>query len=344
MIVDRDALLSVCNKLLPVVRFGFDGVVLFADKDIIAYNQSVLVAYPLETGITGSVPIKELSTILKKMKPGELKIELEDNRDSQMVVASKDLWLSLCIDPDDYRFDAVNELLDIADNQTEWYEFEDYKTFSNALELCRKNASKQGYNAFNYVHLIENEIIGADDFRISRYEVSEYFEPYVLLHPTQCKAIVDYDLSQFACTDSHMMFLNADDVLVVVHNYSSSFEIRDVSPFFDFEGKGYILPKELSEQINRIRVMAIGKSLLEQTIMITLQTGRVTVRAEKDVGVAEIDCNAPDLVVKKEFSFLINPLFFSEGLQNTDCTVKIGEKQILLKHGAYLNLIGLHLM
>jgi len=339
MLVDRDTLLTVCSKLLPVVRFGFDGVVLFSDRDIIGYNQSFLVAYPLETGITGSVPIKELTAILKKMKPGELELKIEDNK---LVVLSNDLWLALQIDPDDYRFDAINELLDMAELHKEWYEFESYLSFKNALELCRKNASKQGYTAFNYVCLAKNEIVGADDFRISRYELPEYFEPSVLLHPAQCKAIIEYDLNQFACTDSHIMFLNSDDILLIAHNYQASFERRDISPLFEFEGEDYILPKELNEHINSVRVMATGKSLLEQTIMITLNTGYIVVRAEKDIGIAEVECDAPELVVKKELSFLINPLFFSEALKNTNCVAKIGKRQILLTHGSYSNLISLH--
>lgn len=340
MVIDRDDLLVMCTKIMHVTKFGMDGAALFTGTDFVGYNQKMLVAIPFETDFSGSFSIRELVIILKKMNPGEIKLYQKNNH---VLAESDDLWVSLPLCDSDYRLDIIKALLKMADTHDEWYEFSDASQFSQALALCGQNSSKQGYRSFNCVHLNKHQIIGADDFRIARYISEAYFEPHVLLDRWQCKAITDYTLTQYACTEKYMMFVCIDNSLIVAHNYQNSFPLIDVDEFFDFEGKEYTLPQDLGDHIDRIRAMAITKNSLDQTMLMTLEKNSIILRTEKkNIGISEVYCDAPDLNISKKIALLINPSFLSEALKTTDCVAKIGEKALLLKRGEYSNLISLY--
>jgi|GEM_PF-2490975 len=344
MIINRDALLEVCSKLLPIAKTGIDGGIVFMEDDIVGFNQHLLIAIPFKTGILGGAPTQDLVAILKKMRPGEIQLEADSE---QITVNSSDLRLSLKYDHDDYRIESIENLLHTVDACDEWFGFESYASFANALDLCQQNAANIFYSALNYVGLFENTMMGGNDFVISRYHSPEYFETRVLLDVQQCKEIVKYDFNQYACNEDYMTFSAPDGSVIIAANHQHIFadeKYPDIDSFFDFPGHKVNLPEDLSEHINRVQSMAVGKSKIERMVMITLCAGSIKIRAEKEVGIAEVFCEAPNLKVKGELSFVINPLYFSKALKVSDHIAILGETCIKLKQGAFSTLLSIHRM
>jgi len=338
MNVDRDVFLNMCKRLLPLTKTGIDGIALFTGKDFAGYNQVSLLAFPFETDFCGSVPIKDLVAILRKMHKGD--VDLHVSR-SELSLISDDMTGIVVLDRDDYRMDIVIDLVTSVDEPHNWDDFVNPEIFVSALRLCRQAVSRIGYTATRFVHLGGDEIIGADDFRITIHKIQEFIGDYIMLGVPESMLLESFDLDQYAYTETQMLCLGADDSLLIVHNYSDSFDPLSVSNYFDIEGQNFHFPKVVGEAIDRAKSMVAGGHLIEKTIEVLMEPKRVTITAQKDSGAIRVFCDIPELKIKKPQSFRISPIYLGEALNGQDSDVILGENSIMVHNNQYSTLIGL---
>jgi DNA polymerase III sliding clamp (beta) subunit (PCNA family) len=348
MEVKRETLIEMLGGLKPAIPAKGDEDmtkrVVFTGKDAVAYSDSMCVVWPFETDFRTVAPSDEIIQILSRMS-GEM-VQLIYSKDCINLKAGR-IKARIKTEPASRVLEDVDKLL--ASTETDW--FEPPGNFIDALALCMYTTSKDTtQRALMCVSVNGDNMISSDDFRISHHKLNAPMGHAILIPQAACLEIVKNALNKedpnnppvctYAVTDTWCMF-NADtnrNIMVASRVVSEPY--GDVMPFFDFEGDIYKLPDKVKDHIDAVSVMAEGEYDILKEISVHMDTGKVLLNAERDLGWVKAEIDDDGFTPAAPATFTINPDFFKEILGRTQ-HLKLGTDKGLFEEGDFRHLVSL---
>jgi DNA polymerase III sliding clamp (beta) subunit (PCNA family) len=243
------------------------------DKDrVFSYNDEISVSAPFKSGFTGSVPAKEFSALINKLKGEEITLTVEKN---ELHVSSGKSQAGLRLE------DEIKLPLEELGMPDSWTLLP--KTFNEGIKTCLFSAGKdQTKYVLTHIHVNGAAIESSDGYRATRFYMEEgcagLFPEPILIPSGAAKYVTDYKPTSYAVTNGWLHFSNPEG-LVFSTRWPEGEQFPDISVFIDSEGDKITLPAELPDMMDRGAVLADGNRLT-----IILDKGALILATENDAG------------------------------------------------------------
>jgi len=336
MKVEKAELLDVLLLVKPAIGKGgmedsLSGF-LFSGKSVISYNNQIRIECPFTTDFSCVISAEELFKLLQGIKESSIDIGLEDHHlfvnttttNAELNIVSEDISVSEFpgfVDYDGLKWEALPE------------------GFIEGISLCLFSVSKDiSQGALTCIYVNEDRIFSSDNYRISMYEY-EGINASILIPFSSAFELVKFDVKEFCCADSWLHFRTENGAVFTTRLVINT-PFPDCLPFFSEEERGIRLriPKEVKEDVDFLSFFAEGEHDINKKITMTFKKGMITCRGESVMGWVEKRVSVK--YEKKPISFVINPVFFSQILENTT-TVTLLKDKALFKSGRFSHLLAL---
>lgn len=258
--------LSAKDTIAQASSFVFD------KGRVFSYNDEISVSAPFKSGFTGSVPAKEFSALINKLKAEEITLTVEKN---ELHVSSGKSQAGLRLE------DEIKLPLEELGMPNSWTLLP--KTFNAGVKACIFSAGKdQTKYVLTHIHVNGDVIESSDGYRATRFYMEEgcagLFPEPLLIPAGAAKYVTDYQPTSYAITNGWIHFSN-ESGLVFSTRWPEGESFPDISAFVDAEGHTITLPAELSDMMDRGTVLAEGNRLT-----IILDKGTLVLATESDAG------------------------------------------------------------
>ncbi|KKL13183.1 hypothetical protein LCGC14_2528310 [marine sediment metagenome] len=344
---ERAQLVTALGDIKPAIpRKGDDDMirkVIFTGHDIAGYGEDMIMVVPYETDFATVAPSEEIAQMLQRVTAtqftlsfnaqNQIVMEAVKEADPEKNTRKTTMKTVLKTNPDSHLIEELTTGLLAEIATAEWYELSEDDCFGEAIKRCMYSASKDGTQPeLACVHIAGAIVASSDDYRVSRYVLPYEFAGDVLIKAETCIQMSRFVFTRYAITNTWVLFLTADNKLLA--SRLLFLEYGDLDQFLDFTGTDYPLPDKLAEHVEHVALMSAGDHDIEKEITVTLEAAKVTLKAEREVGFAEIEIEA-DLAITDPVSFTVNPTFFAAMLTGTDDVVNIGADKAVFEIGDY---------
>lgn len=282
----------------------------FNKNKIFVFNDNFALEIPFKSDIQAIVPALELSKIINGITEEDIKISCKNN---QLTIAAGSVKAQINC------YDWNKESVKLLTKDIKWMKVP--KDFNKGLKLTLFSASTDiSQPVFNSISVSKNIIQSSDDFRASKFEMKGRMKSFLL--PLSCAIMLSQFKSvEYIVTENWIHVKNEDGS--IFHSRILVGKFPDTSELFEVEGDIFELPKELSQTIDLVSVLAEGDFITDKKIQIDIYEGKMRCRAENETGWIESDI---ELDTRSSLSFLINPIFFGEVLKLSSEAITDGEK------------------
>lgn len=305
---------------------------IFTKGQLLTYNDKICVSYPLKTELDCALSGKEFYGIISGCPEDE--VTLEQKKDSVSIKSGKDKSQLQQLDSS-----SIMELvksLKLLSVKKKLQPLPD--DFVEAINFCLFTASKDAtYPVLTCLYINKNVVMSSDDFRVTKFEMKEGLESSFLLPATAAEKLVRYDVDSYYAAEDWIYFKTTNNAMFCSRAMQG--EYPDYSQDFDVKGTNLIFPNGLSKCVQDSIVMTDGDFDLDKRVQVTLDSGSVIVRAEKE-GIGWTEKPVEMKYKGKKKSFVINPKFFAAILQRSN-KAKLGEDRVVFTSKNSQHLISL---
>jgi DNA polymerase III sliding clamp (beta) subunit (PCNA family) len=334
MIIEKDKFQAVLYNVKPgiakrpiveaLTNFHFTG------KEVVTFNDQILIRYPFETDFVGSVKADDFWKTIEGIKTDEIEITRKDNT---LYIKAGKTRAGFALAGEG----IIDDFLAVV-GETENLPWKPITTeLLNGMLLCMFSVSTDmTKGALNCVLVRGNKVISSDEVRISKYEAVDNTELDLLIPAQSILELVKFPVRHVHQGTSWAYFKTNDGVTFCARIMGGTFP--DVESFLDIEGLTLTLPRELKGLVNSISYMSEGEIELDKTIQLKIEDNKILCKAEKSLGWIEKEL---DFEFQHEpISTLINPYFFSQILDKAT-TMTISETAALFISGNFRHIISL---
>jgi len=326
---------AICQKLRP----GLDRQksliehfrhICFTGTNIITFNERICVAHPFETEFTCSVMGYDFIDVISN---------LPQNADIQLRLVKGKLRIrgaGTSIKMSTFDEGALtNAYSEIFKEELLWRSLP--VDFMEAIKLCHFSVAKDLTRLYlNYINVSFNNIISSDNLRISKYDLESPIEEEFFIPGVVCRPLLQYPVQTYALFKPWIGFKTAEGVQFFCRT-SDVADFPDVSSLFEFEGETFNLPTELKQIVESLAVITEEEFLTDRHMTVTIKDNKVSCFVEKST----VSANRwVETDIDKDITFIINPIFFKEILEQTR-TIKISNGKALFTTGKFKHLLSL---
>lgn len=290
---------------------------IFTDDKIIGFKDDVLIIQPFINDLNCSISAKKLFGVLEKINSEEILVK---KTPKSLRIKSKNTVGELNVQDNE-------EILEIIESTNIDQTKKFYKLPSNfieGIELCRFATSSNMLEPYlTTIKIQGNEIIGSDDFRISRFVLDKNMKHDFLIPSYVVKYLIKLDIVSYSYNKSWIFFITGENTIIAIR--CMNYDYPEVGKHFDFEGEIITLPKETIKLIEKTTVIIEKDSVLDEEIEIILKKGFIYCKTENqnDWIKSKIKTNTN---YKEEIRFTINPNFLMRILKETNQMIYSKEK------------------
>jgi hypothetical protein len=339
MQINRTTLLSALERCLPglagrkdfiesYMNFSFD------NTRIVTYNESVAVSVPIETGLTCSVPAKQVYNVLKKLDTPELDIELDG---SQLKITGPKIKAAINVLQDDKIRTATQAMIDFLT----WKPLPN--DFQQAVEQCGISTDMTSLMPWmKTLNIKGNRVLSADSHRISQFIMGDTIEddhheethiPFSSISGAIGQEFVEYSVTK------EWFHLRASDGLVYSAKLMELENVPEMDKYFNITGDDFVLPEDSSKVIDLVAVMSEDAKGTTKWVKISITSKKVTFRCERQ-GTGWIEQELPTEYIGLPVSFMLNPISAENILKYTR-NITLSDKYCIFKHNNFQHIIAL---
>jgi hypothetical protein len=317
MEVNRTEFLNVIAALKPAVAkkdiIEQQTHLIFTGTEIAATNSRVLITYPFVSDIKASIKADYLQKLLNSSASEKMTFTIGNGK---FHVKSEDTKASITTVVDEEA--RVEELIEILKKEMtgEWKMLP--AGFSDGVWLCAFSASKKMTEGVIIAVFVQKEgIFTTDNRRASWYKLHESFDEEFLLSASDAIELSKFDVVEFLLTDNWAHFKTGSGVTFSTRILKGEqLPIRSVFDQFPDSEKIVLPVGTLKEAVDAVSFIFDKEKDADFWIDVKITKGKISCRAMQDRGVVEkfIDFAS---YTGPEFSFRINPLFFSQVLERS---------------------------
>lgn len=307
----------------------------FMGDRVVTYNDEISISCQVPNlDLIGAISAQELYTFLSRIKVEEIEAEIIEN---EIRLKTGKSTAGLVLHPE-IRL-PLQEMGEIK----EWYPLPE--EFMETLAFCRFSCSKDmSRPILTCVHVGDDYMESSDNIRFTyrRLPNGELPVPEFLIPGTTVQDMIRYAMTEIATSKGWVHFRTADKIVIFScrifeDKYPNTESIMEMTE----EPVEIILPKDLSDVLDRASVFAKAQFDSDTMVTITLKDKKILVEAKNAAGWfrEEQSIRYKDAPIK----FIINPAFLVEMLDKTkSCMIsgnkiKFGEE----KQEGWAHIIGL---
>lgn len=306
--------LSAKSTLEEMASFMFTG------KDVVTYNDSILVVAPFVTDFTATIKATDLLNVLKPLPNDEfLKFTLEDTVLELQTQGAK--FRFAIVTSDSGKILGASGVKDVVNGvrselaQGTWKDIPE--NFKDAAKLCAFSAAKkETLGTLTCIAIHDRAVISCDNRRMSRYALSDIM-PNFLISASVIPTLINYDIEKYCLTDSWVGFTTKDNLMVGVRRKNGNYPVNEITDVLLQSGDFTIDADTalLKQAIEEVGVFAPAEEMNEM-IDVTIKGDMMYLKSKSERGSAECSIEiATDLEGEDEKSFSINPTFWLDVLQ-----------------------------
>jgi len=284
---------------------------LFSGSAIATYNDRVCIMHPFECDFAFSVKEEDFSKIINSIAEETFDMSLEDG--TLLIKAKKTkAKLSTLVDEKAKIVHLVDQLIELS-AATDFYKPLPLE-FIEAVTLCSFSANKDTSTGVKACVAVKDDTVySTDNIRASMY-VMDGEMPEILLPAKDVMTMIRYNVSSFGLSNNWAHFKTGEGVTFCCKIMKGDYLYDKIASIFSDEAPTLSFPEELGEQVAAIVSLAAGEEDINKSIDIDVQKGVITIHAEKERG--SIDKEIDTEYDGDEFTFKINPIFFSQILKH----------------------------
>ena len=285
----------------------------FTGKELIAFNDEILVRTPSPLDFDVVVAAADLLKVLGKLPDTEVEVSLkggelrvEGKRRSAGIAGQAVIKLPFTEVP----------------KPAKWSKLEDGTTgmLKQAGRTCGKDLSNP---LTTVVHATPDVIEACDNFRLFRATMPTGFPSKILIPSHALTALESVALTKVSLSTGWAHFKTSGDAVLSVRCVADDY--MNLTPILKVEGTETVeLPGNLADMIDRAEVMGEGADPL---VEITIAEAKLTILCRKDSGWYKEEKKIK--YAGKALKFQVNPKFLVEVLQRT-AQVKINAEKMKL--------------
>lgn len=247
----------------------------FLDGCVVTYNDEISISHPVEgLEITGAVQATELYQLLKKLKQEEIELVVND-KEIQITSGKTKAGLTLQTE--------IKLPLSEVERKSKWKvlpeNFKDALRF--AVSSCSKDMSKP---VLTCVHVsAEGFIEACDNYRVARWTLAEEFPTGTFLIPqSSVMELLKLDVVKVALDGGWVHFITEDKTTMSCRVIDDRFP--DTSKLLNVRGVELSFPEGITEILDRASVFAKRDTMLDETVLITVENDKVQVESKSETG------------------------------------------------------------
>lgn len=311
--VKRSELLDVLNKIKP--GLAKKAVVeqsthfMFLGKDVATFSDQIAIIHPFETAVPFSVKGEEFYKLISGITDDDLDFSLKEGK---LTIKSKSTKAGMSTIVDNK--DKVDKLVKILKKEmTDWITIPN--NFLQGLYLAMFSAAKDlSQGTLSCIYVNGRNILSSDSLRASWFEIDEEVSPFLIPAKDVNELIKFTDIKEYCQSDNWIHFRTENDVTFSIRKVLGVF--KDLRKKFDVEGESISLPEGLKEVTDSIIFLSEGDIEVNKIISVTIESGKITCKAEKETGWVEKTIDFSDYE-GEDLTFLINPIFLSQILSKS---------------------------
>lgn len=339
--IGRERLLGAIRTVLPAVarkelfeqadKLAIDGGYL------VSYNDAVSIMHPLPEldGVSGSIDGRKLFELLGRMPAAagsDPVIDL-DMRDGELLVSCSKTKtrVSLFVSPVTLPISEIDQTGDYAD-------LPDGFTRDLGMVAAAGARTDVSRHVLMCVRLAGDVIEASDGYRMARLQLDSDVLPSALLPVSSAELVSQSGATSVAMgeTGDWLRFRTDEGTVLCARTASGVYPKLD--DLYDVPGAAIALPGALRSTIERAMVFARRDNRIDEEIQVTMQPGRIVVRAS--YGGGKFSETVPHRDQDAEGSFSIHPSFLMAALDDRSTCV-LGESRIKFSTNQWAHVIAL---
>jgi len=333
MKINKDKLIEALEAVIPAIgkknlQEQIPGFI-FTGNDIVTYNEQLCIRYPFVTDFACAIPADEFYRILKGIEEESIDINL-DGESLFLKTNKTKAKLNIFFE----ESDILKSIGSIIDVKMKWKILPE--EFVKAISLCIFSASKDiSQGVLTCVYIGNGKILSSDNYRISMYEL-EGINTSILFPLSSAKELTKFDIKEYCLIDSWVHFKTSDNVIFSSRVVKETYP--DCDPYFELEGGSRLrMPKELKGAVEAVTFFAAGEHI-DKKITVSFQEDAILCTGESKHG--WVKKKVPIKFKRKPITFNINPIFFSEILNNIT-SARLTKGKALFKSGNFKHVLAL---
>lgn len=317
-------------KTLKNIKIDKSDNFIFKNNEVSVYNDYVAVSCPIESTFEGTVPIKELYTLLSKITDDEVECDI---RKDSLKIKGKSFSASIVLEKD---ADPFIESIPIP---KKWSTLP--KNFIDAISTCLYSASNDiSETSLTCLHFEGGIVESCDNFKVSQYVLDDSVFDSFLLPSVACRDIIKFLPIEYSLLDGWIQFRISEGSILSCRLAEGDFS--DLSNIID-NGTYHSVnfPKEVSKILERAEIMANKDKSSNLELSINISNGVVEVKGEGERGwyKESIDITNTDV---PDMEFMINSEYFKYVLNHSQSIeLDIDNSKLRFVGDKFTHIVGL---
>jgi DNA polymerase III sliding clamp (beta) subunit (PCNA family) len=288
---------------------------IFDNDKIWSYNAQITIVQNFESGLTGAIKADNFFKLLSKISDEEISISKETGK---VHLFGKKIKSTIKIDPDiKIRPIPVPDI-----NSEQWEELPE--NFNTAIAFSAFSASRNMVRPeLNCLYVIEDNVIGCDTFRGTKYKLKSKMKQEFLLPAIAAVELAKYNPHKVIAKEGWLHFINKEKTTFSCLTYPDEKYPEQIWNFFKIEGEKVVLPEDFLDAISRAEVLLTVDFDLDKIVSLVIEDNQIICRSEGDYGDfeerADIEYSGEKLDIK------VHPVLLREILKHLNAMI-VGER------------------
>jgi len=318
--MNREKLLAAVERVMPAVTESNlteqNNLIIFNKKEVVSYDNEILIISPIKVGIEGAVPANELLKLLTKIKDKKIEVNQKD----KILEIKGGLTIA--------EFKITDIKIPPIERPTKWKTLP--KDFIKGITYCKSSVASGTGNILNNILLNKDKILSCDNYRVTEYTMErEIFKKHYFIPSSVINTLLLFAPTYFSSNKQWLFFKNKDEEILCIK--TPNIEFPDISSILDSKIKGVKikLPSQLKESLERTKILS------EEDIMTGNHILNITIKDNKLICSGECAAGKIEETIKIKYKgekimFTIVPDFLFEVLDKTE-NILIGESALKFK-------------
>lgn len=283
----------------------------FSGTDVATFNDSICVIVPFVTDIPFSVSGNEFSKIVEKIVEPDFDLSLEDGN---LLIKSKKTKakLSTLVGETAMVTHLIEDIRQNMIGKNFWKVLP--KDFLDGIYLTSFSASRDLTSGVRACCAIKDDgIYTTDNIRASKYTMEGSMDA-MLLPARDVLELIKYKVIEYGVSDNWAHFKTADGIIFNCKVLKGEYPYAPINNLFSDKPSTITFPTDLKDSVEAVISLCEGEGDSDKSVTLTIETGRIIVKAEKERG--WITKTVESDYTGEKFELLINPVFFSAVLKH----------------------------
>lgn len=307
--------------------------IVFAEEELLSYNDRVSVLIPFDSGINCSIPAEDLNKVLSGISDKELEMSVDGN---EVTITSKG---TEAIISTEIESRVVEDFFNTVDfEELDWKPLP--KNFLDQLSLAKFSASSNPFDGNNLfcVQVKGKKVSSGDGHRLSVLTLDSSMEE-ILIPSSSVHDITSFDnFDEYAHNDGWVHFCNESGIILSCRTIIGEFP--SFLPIFkNFEEKTKIqIDSKMIPVLQNLGGLVEGQSGFMKSVDVVISNGETIISGKKEG--LRIEKKITNDHTEDTVKFSISPDFLAHILTMTN-TLSIGESTAMFESKTFKHLVQL---